>query len=147
VATINDPGNFVCEIVELGPITGVMEENELLNKFEAWNNGSGPPIHVQKRGITSGVTRGTIDSINYGPIGFKYDHDLGIVQFPASMIEIKPDSGDKFSAPGDSGSCIVDDSGKAIGLIVGGIGDDGSTTAANHIDLIRKRFNISICQA
>lgn len=140
VATINDPTKVKCEIVDLGSIAGTMHEDELHNKFV-----SGQPIHVQKRGITTGITSGTIRSIDFGPFPIKYE-TLGWVTFPAnSLIEIASDSGGKFSEGGDSGSLIVDDSKMAVGSVIGGIDQQPNLSVANHIDTVCERFGVTIC--
>lgn len=144
VATINDPTKIKCQIVDLGwSISGTMHEDELHNKFAEEKK-----IHVQKRGITTGITSGTIEEINAGPRTMNYptlgDNPPTKVTFPTnSLIQIASDSGGNFSEGGDSGSLIVDDSKMAVGSLIGGI-DGTNKSVANHIDPICKRFGVEI---
>lgn len=133
IATVKDPTKIQCEIVGIGPVKGNIDEIEIKNMLEK---------HVKKRGITTGVTSGVIESIG-GGVTVQYDHGL-VNAVLSEQIEIRPDSGDKFSDRGDSGACIMDDSGKIVGLLVGG---DGTNTYANHIQLVLNEFNITICKA
>jgi hypothetical protein len=133
IASIKDPTKIQCEIVGIGPVKGNIDENEINNMLGR---------HVRKRGVTTGITSGLIETIG-GHIQVQYDG--GLVNADLSeQIEVAPDSGDKFSDRGDSGACIIDDSGKIVGLLVGG---DGRNAYANHIQLVLNELNITICKA
>jgi hypothetical protein len=149
LAHIIDQNNILCQIAELGEVRGIIKNDQLLKMFDDANT-TGNTIHVKKRGITSGVTTGTIVAVDSGyEIG--YPNDIGHVQFPDSMIEINADS-EFFSLAGDSGASIliesnnVEESNRIIGLIVGGIRDDPRITMACHIEPICQTFGVSICE-
>jgi hypothetical protein len=75
---------------------------------------------VLKRGVGSGVTFGTIQDTHFTPdkpfhYQFVGDH------VHRDQILISPNNGSLFSTGGDSGSCIVADDGRMIGLLIGGV--------------------------
>ena len=74
---------------------------------------------VFKVGRTTGLTWGTVASIatTVGPVGFH----SGPAWFRDS-IEVEGEAGVPFSAPGDSGSVVVRESGEIIGLLYAGNG-------------------------
>jgi hypothetical protein len=77
--------------------------------------------------------------MNYGhgiPDGWKLTDQL-LIQSDASSPS--------FSAAGDSGSAIVDDSGKIVGLLVGGPPNNIALTYANNIQNVLGAFDISVC--
>ena len=137
VATVINPA-VECTIEGIGPVKGVVEQNELPNML-------GAP--VKKRGIRTQVTTGTIEFIDYD-FTIPYQHGLGTFQLN-DQIMIKPSSGDKFSLEGDSGACILDGSNRVVGLLLGGDinpqSDGLRFSYANHIRPILDEFNISIC--
>jgi hypothetical protein len=157
VAILKDPANKECKIFELGAVNGYIDEKELNNMMDAYIAG-GPPIRVQKRGITTRKTSGTIEDINFGtinaPITLNYSHDLPPGKFQNQILIVPDDnSGNKFSGPGDSGSCIctpLDDSRKIVALLAGGLDNpnpDGKfRSIASHIQPVLNRFHIDICK-
>ncbi|PFZ89263.1 hypothetical protein [Bacillus wiedmannii] len=98
---------------------------------------------VCKQGRTTKLTYGTVTglgrtvSIDYGP-------GIGVVTLK-NQITIEPDTtkNPRFSAAGDSGSVIVDEQNRVIGLLFGGT-VDGSTAFANSFNDIEKALGISL---
>jgi hypothetical protein len=137
VAIVDNPSNTLCKIEGIdGSVTGVADVDELFMQKRT---------HVRKRGITTDVTHGEIIdfaasiTMNYGhgiPDGWKLTDQL-LIQSDASSPS--------FSAAGDSGSAIVDDSGKIVGLLVGGPPNNSALTYANNIKNVLGAFDISIC--
>ncbi len=94
---------------------------------------------VQKYGRTTGLTYGTVDSIN-ATINVCYDEAcLNVARFVDQII-ITPGS---FSGGGDSGSLIVthDDHKYPVGLLFAGSTTD---TVANRIDRVLVAFHVDI---
>lgn len=133
IATIKDPNGYTCRMVDsrIGPITGSRTDVEVHNML----NG-----HVKKIGVRTGFTTGIIESVN-APVTVTYNNGQ-ITNDLSEQIEIQPDSGSVFSEEGDSGACIVDDSGKIVGLLVGGV---GRSSYATPIERVLKQLDISIC--
>lgn len=71
---------------------------------------------VLKRGRSTGLTRGTITAIALDNIDIEYPRPCGIVLFH-QQIEITSLPEQKFSAPGDSGSLVVNPDGNPLGLV------------------------------
>ncbi len=136
VASIYDGVKHICEIRGIGQIKGVVSEKELDNMFTENRR------HVRKSGIATNVTSGIIDDIESTRI-VQYPYGIGFWTLNGQII-MKPDNSNSlFSNEGDSGSCILDDLGRIVGLLVGG--DQNGYTVANHITDIINAFNISIC--
>jgi len=97
-----------------------------------------PGMRVIKSGRTTGVTTGTVTSINVDRVQVNYGTRTSprIATFN-DTIEIVGDSG-PFSAPGDSGSVILNrDTGRPVALLFAG---DGRTTTACDLGGICRRF-------
>jgi len=97
-----------------------------------------PGMRVIKSGRTTGVTTGTVTSVNVDRVQVNYGTRTSprIATFN-DTIEIVGDSG-PFSAPGDSGSVILNrDTGRPVALLFAG---DGRTTTACDLGGICRRF-------
>lgn len=95
---------------------------------------------VKKFGTISGLTFGKVDKIAYSAL---IDYEDGEQHTLFELIRIKRDeSSARFSAPGDSGSLVVDTSNKAVGVIVAG-SDDGIYSFAIPIDSVLNQFSVS----
>lgn len=132
VATINNSSNVHCTIMEVAEagVKGVVDASEVMVEKSS----------VTKRGITTRVTNGVIQTIITTPITVTYEWcDWQVTD----QIVIKGNA-TPFSLPGDSGSCVLNDSGYITGLLVGGP-QDGSVTYANRIQNVLQTFNVSIC--
>lgn len=106
-----------------------------------------PGMTVHKSGRTTGFTCGRVNAVNvnnykvgYGPLGAaRFDGQIAI----EAMNPPVP-----FSYPGDSGSIVVDDQGRPIGLLfagsrTGGAGNVG-VTGANPISSVISALNITL---
>lgn len=93
---------------------------------------------VHKVGRTTGLTFGTVTQIGavVGPVGY----DTGMCWFRRSIV-IQTVDGSAFSDHGDSGSAIVRDDGKVIGLLYGG---DGTNTFACAIDAVLSQLECEL---
>ena len=90
---------------------------------------------VRKSGRTSGLTEGYVTflgayvQVSYGSLGTLYfDDQIGIES-----------ANPPFSQPGDSGSVIIDDSDKVVGLLFAG---SHTFTLANPIQTVFKRLDL-----
>ncbi len=120
---------FACEILDIGSVTG--STNATLN------------MAVRKRGRTTGLTYGTVDSISL-TVNVNYGDGIGVKTL-TNQIGLTPDlaHNPKFGDHGDSGSVVVDDTRKIVGLYFAG-SDDGHGVA-NPIAAVLSALNIHIC--
>lgn len=137
IATINDPHGYVCKMVDdrIGPITGSLTDAEV-------HNMQNQP--VKKVGARTGFTTGIIETVSHSVTG-KYDNGAVLLEL-SNQIGIRSDSGTPFSEEGDSGSCIVNSSGKIVGLLIGASEDEGLSFATPIERVIMPQgLNITIC--
>jgi hypothetical protein len=93
---------------------------------------------VRKSGVTTGTTNGTIvDLAKTMTIRYPFVGDWMMFD----QLAISPNGSIIFSDGGDSGSCIVDDSAKVVGLLLGGV---GSISLANRISEVESQLRISV---
>lgn len=100
---------------------------------------------VTKAGRTTGVRPGRITSVEIDGLSVAYDR--GILRFN-DQIEISGGPETDFSAPGDSGSMVVDRSGYAVGLLFAG-GKDSSGedfTYANRMTDVLRLLGVDIAR-
>jgi hypothetical protein len=99
---------------------------------------------VRKRGRTTGLTYGTVDSVDLSA-RLDYGDGLGEVIL-THQISILPDVAHNaaFGDHGDSGSVVVDDNGRVIGLHFAGDDADGSGVA-NPIQAVLDALNVDLC--
>jgi S1-C subfamily serine protease len=100
---------------------------------------------VHKVGRTTGQTQGRVTAFDVDNVHVRYD--MGVLRFD-SQIEIEGAGRRAFSEAGDSGSLIVDEDLKAIGLLFAG-GDQGGSnnkglTYANPIELVLNALTVEI---
>lgn len=98
-----------------------------------------PGMRVTKSGRTTGVTTGTVTAVDVDRVQVNYGTRTSprIATFN-DTIEIVGDNGRPFSAPGDSGSVILDrDTGRPVALLFAG---DGRTTTACDLGGVCRRF-------
>jgi hypothetical protein len=129
VADITASRGNACEIIDVGAI-----------------NGTGTAsigLAVRKRGRTTALTYGTVDSIDL-TVSIDYGDGLG-TQTLHGQIGIKPDPAHsaKFSDHGDSGAVVVNASNQVIGLNFAG--DPTGHAIANPIADVLTALNISMC--
>lgn len=94
---------------------------------------------VYKVGRTTGLTRGYISALEVDNLIIGYDR--GDLVFDG-QIEIAPKGNEPFSLGGDSGSLIVDEQFRAIGLLFAG--NDFDVTYANPIQSVIKALNVQL---
>jgi hypothetical protein len=94
-------------------------------------------MKVEKTGRTTGFTTGTIHDVS---ANVKVNYDLGLLTFSDQIIIFGGTS--SFSDAGDSGSLIVEQTGKRpVGLLFGG---STAYTIANHIEDVLNELKVSI---
>jgi hypothetical protein len=131
VASITDRSH-ACEIIDVGSVTGTSTAT------------LGMPI--RKRGRTTSLTYGTVDSIDL-TVSVDYGPGLGF-QTLRNQIGIKVDSSrsPQFGNSGDSGSVVIDNDRKVVGLYFAGSAD-GSFGVANPIQVVLDTLNVRLCVA
>lgn len=99
---------------------------------------------VRKRGRTTELTFGTIDSIDVS-VSIPYGDGLGTVNLK-HQIRVVPDTthNARFSDHGDSGSVVVDGNNNVLGLLFGGT-NSGSATFLNPIQKVLDALNVDLC--
>jgi hypothetical protein len=109
----------------------------------------GESSDVRKLGFRSSETRGRVTSFDQDRFAvINYRLDLGIVNFD-DQIEIESATeGVGFSAPGDSGSLVYTDDGRAVGLLFahtlqGGAFNQGFSYA-NRIDVVLDQLQVDL---
>lgn len=100
------------------------------------NNVVGVGDAVRKYGCMSGMTTGTIASIDYNST---VPHKGGAVNF---THQYNITSNGAFQIPGDSGSVLLNTHNEVIGLLHGGRADGGAM--ATPIDVIFNHFNLAM---
>jgi hypothetical protein len=128
-------------IVELNGKNGTVSQGYLPTRKLAAPNGiaqAQPGDKVFKVGRTTGLTRGEITQVPVvvGPIPYA----PGPCWFRRAIV-IEGQNGTLFSDHGDSGSAVVRDDGKIVGLLFAG---NGQQTYVCPIDTILKNLNCSI---
>lgn len=120
---------YACEIVDIGAVNGTATATL--------------GMAVRKRGRTTGLTFGSVDSISLS-VNIDYGDGLGIHTL-TDQIGLTPDTSHnpKFGDHGDSGSVVVDGSGNVVGLYFAGSPD--GTGVANKISNVLAEMNISVC--
>lgn len=118
-----------CSIVDIGPVKGVAD----------------PALNapVRKRGRTTLLTYGFVDSIN-GTVKIDYGDGIGVKTL-TNQVGIRPDTAHntQFSDHGDSGSVVVDAGDNIIGLLFAGSSD--GFAYINHISDVLSELNIQVC--
>ena len=121
---------YACEIVEIGEVTGTAT--------------AALDMAVRKRGRTTGLTYGTVDTVDL-TVKIDYGDGLGIVTLTDQIgIEVDPTKSAQFGDNGDSGSVVVDDGRKVVGLYFAG-NEDGTYGVANPIQAVLEALKVSIC--
>ena len=129
VADIAPGRGTTCEIMDIGAVTGTATAT--LGQS------------VRKRGRTTGLTYGTIDSVNLS-VNIDYGPGLGVKTL-THQIGIKPDVAHnaKFGDHGDSGSVVVNDKVEVLGLHFAG--DPTGYAIANPIADVLSALDVSLC--
>lgn len=98
---------------------------------------------VRKRGRTTGLTHGKVDSIDL-TVNVPYDGVGVVTLFNQIGIEVDTSKSTEFGKGGDSGSVVVESNNKIIGLYFAGT-EDGTFGVANPIDAVLQALNVSVC--
>ena len=121
---------YQCSIVDVGYVTGTAVASVGMD--------------VRKRGRTTGLTYGTVDSLNL-TVSIPYCNGLGTRTLTNQiLIEVDESRSPQFGAGGDSGSVVVDENGKVVGLYFAG-DDSGMVGVANPINDVLTALDVSIC--
>ena len=129
VANIDTSVGLAHAIAEIGPTNG--------------STFAKPYTRVRKRGVATGLTHGIIHHMDITP-GVQVDYTkfgLGVKTLSNQIAIVADPPNTTFSADGDSGSAIVDDAGRVVGLLVG---PDGQFYYANHIENVLNNLHIKI---
>lgn len=119
-----------CEIEEIGDINGTATATV--------------DMAVRKRGRTTGLTYGTVDSVSLS-VTLDYGDGIGDVTLRNQIgIEVDTVQSSMFGTNGDSGSVVVDEHNNVVGLYFAG-SPDGTYGVANHIDDVLTAMDVSIC--
>ncbi len=119
-----------CEIVDVGEVSGVAAAE--VN------------MHVKKRGRTTALTYGTIDTIDLS-VEIDYGDGLGRVRLTHQTgIMVDTSQSSKIGDHGDSGSALVNESNQVVGLYFAG-SEDGTSGIANPIQDVLNTLDVSIC--
>ena len=118
-----------CEIVDIGVVAGTAAASIGMT--------------VRKRGRTTGLTHGTVDSISLS-VNVDYGDGIGN-RILTNQIGIAPNTtlNPSFGERGDSGSVVVNASRQVVGLYFAGASD--GTGVANPIAAVLSALNISMC--
>jgi hypothetical protein len=114
------PSLVTPEIMDIGRVRGVVEVK--------------PGMAVQKSGRTSGLTKGKVAAVRV-TLNVSMGHGSDVVQFQDQvMAQLK-------SAPGDSGSLILDEQNQAVGLLFAGSNDH---TVCNPIQTVLDELSVDL---
>lgn len=109
----------VNDVSELNIISNLYSLNGYYN-FEEHLETLTADYPVLKRGRTTSLTRGLVDTVNVQS-QIRYPHNGRSIQCNFdNLIAIRGIGDEPFSLPGDSGSVIFDEEGYAVALLVGG---------------------------
>jgi len=129
-------GTSACQVIDIGDVAGTSTAT--------------PGLAVRKRGRTTGLSHGTVDSVDL-TVAIDYDDPdvpitgVGKVTLK-NQISIKVDEAQSamFGNHGDSGSVVVNDSRQVVGLYFAG-SDDGKFGVANPIQDVLNALDVNLC--
>jgi hypothetical protein len=131
IAELEENEADFCSLYQIGSIQGVSSKPIL------------PGMRVKKVGRTTGKTHGIITSIEI--VGLEIDY-RAILRTFKGVFAIKTDSSNgslkHFSAPGDSGSLILDEDNMAVGLLFAG---NDERTFAIPIQTVFDALKVELC--
>src|ERR1051326_8670807 len=124
--------NVICSVVDIGELAGTAAAE--LNR------------HVRKRGRTTGLTHGTVETLDL-TVEIDYGDGLGRVRLTQQIgIRVDASQSSMIGTHGDSGSIVVNDSQQVVGLYFAG-SEDGAFGIANPIQEVLTALNVSICSS
>ena len=101
-----------------------------------------PEYACSERGRTTGLTYGNVDDVDL-TVSIDYGDGLGTVTLHHQIgVEVDSSRSSKFGDYGDSGSVVVNDSNKVVGLHFAG-STDGTSGVANQIQEVLTALNVS----
>ena len=131
VVSIDAGRSTACSVVEIGDIEGT--------------NTATVGMAVRKRGRTSGLTYGSITSIDQ-TVSIDYGDGLGMRTLRHQLrIEVDATQSSIMSDHGDSGSVVVDGNGNVVGLLFAGIDPSHTVAFANPIQAVLDELSINMC--
>jgi len=123
-------GGYSCSIVDIGNVTGTAT--------------AAVGMAVRKRGRTTELTYGTVDTVDL-TVKIDYGNGLGDVTLTNQIgIDVDASQSVQFGDHGDSGSVVVNDDSKVVGLYFAG-SEDGTYGAANPIQYVLDALSVSLC--
>ena len=130
VVTIDAGHGTSCTVEQIGNVKG--KATAVLNSA------------VRKRGRTTGLTFGKVDSVD-ASVTIDYGDGLGSHTL-RNQIRVVPDTSQsaQFSDHGDSGSVVMDGDNKVVGLLFGG---SSAATYANPIQYVLDELQVDLCVA
>ncbi|MFD1827571.1 MULTISPECIES: hypothetical protein [Mumia] len=121
--------SWVCEVQDIGVLTGTADATLGLS--------------VRKRGRTTGLTHGRVDGLHTSTT-IDFGHGVGKVTLSDQISIAAVDPSPTFAGPGDSGSVVVDDHGRVIGLLFAGGGSAGLSTPIRRVlDVMNVRLGLA----
>lgn len=105
-----------------------------------------PGMTVAKTGRTTRHTRGRVLAVNVN--NYLVDVGIGVARFDGQVVIEAAAPPQPFGRPGDSGSLIVDEEGRAIGLLFAGSASGGAgnvgITGANPISSVTAQLGVTL---
>ena len=125
VVSIDAGKASACAIVDIGQVKG--------------KNTAAIGMAIRKRGRTSGLTYGTVTSVDQ-TVSINYGDGLGTHTLKNQIrLEVDTAHSTVMSDHGDSGSVVVDANNKVIGLLYAGIDPGHTVSFANPIQTVPRR--------
>lgn len=136
-------GNNLVDAAVAAIMDGIQEDRQALPGLGALKGLRTSPIEegeiVFKVGRTTNLTRGRVSAFEVDDVWVRYD--TGFIGF-SRQIEIEPQDDSPFSLGGDSGSLIVDENLRAVGLLFAG--NDVDVTYANPIQTVLQTLRVQL---
>ena len=131
VVSIDAGKASACAIVDIGQVKG--------------KNTAAIGMAIRKRGRTSGLTYGTVTSVDQ-TVSINYGDGLGTHTLKNQIrLEVDTAHSTVMSDHGDSGSVVVDANNKVIGLLYAGIDPGHTVSFANPIQSVLDELNVDLC--
>jgi hypothetical protein len=121
----------VCEILEIGDVSGI--------------GAATVGMDVRKRGRTTQLTHGEVISVDYTTT-IDYGNGLGSVTLVDQIRIAVTSPSTMFGTNGDSGSVVVDEDRKIVGLYFAG-NSSGTRGVANPIANVLSELDVEVCAA
>jgi hypothetical protein len=130
LVTIDTGRTTDCAILEIGDVKGT--------------NTATVGMAVRKRGRTTGLTYGTVGSVDYST-SINYGDGLGTHILKNQIrVDVDTSHSTQFGDHGDSGSVVVDADNKVVGLHFAG-NTSGTLGVANPIQFVLDELNVDLC--